>query len=95
MSQYNKNYQTQQYVNSSLVQDFIMKVTIKTNCQPRIYGNGHMLRCPVHDDKNPSLSIREGNDGRVLLKCFAGCKIEDICSSINLNVCDLFLNQSR
>ncbi len=32
-----------------------------------------MARCPAHDDRDPSLSIREGSDGRVLVKCFAGC----------------------
>ncbi len=26
--------------------------------------------CPVHDDANPSLSVSEGEDGRVLLNCF-------------------------
>ena len=31
-----------------------------------------MARCPSHEDKTPSLSIREGDDGRVLLHCFAG-----------------------
>jgi hypothetical protein len=29
-------------------------------------------KCPAHDDKSPSLSIATGNDGRLLVKCFAG-----------------------
>jgi putative DNA primase/helicase len=29
--------------------------------------------CPAHDDRHPSLSISEGADGVVLLKCHAGC----------------------
>lgn len=36
-------------------------------------GNGWTARCPAHEDRNPSLSIREGREGRVLVKCFAGC----------------------
>jgi hypothetical protein len=36
-------------------------------------GNGWTARCPAHDDRNPSLSITEDRDGRVLLHCFAGC----------------------
>jgi hypothetical protein len=36
------------------------------------------------------LSIREGDDGRVLLKCFAGCKTQDIVASIELKMSDLF-----
>jgi putative DNA primase/helicase len=31
-------------------------------------------RCPAHDDGSPSLSVREGQRGQALLKCFAGCK---------------------
>ena len=36
-------------------------------------GEGYMARCPNHDDHTPSLSIREGRDGRILLHCFGGC----------------------
>jgi hypothetical protein len=37
-------------------------------------GPGKWLaHCPAHSDSSPSLSIREGMDGRVLLHCFAGC----------------------
>jgi putative DNA primase/helicase len=32
-----------------------------------------VARCPAHDDRHPSLSIAEGADGRLLLRCFAGC----------------------
>jgi DNA primase len=35
-------------------------------------GSSYMAKCPSHDDRNPSLSIREV-DGKVLLKCHAGC----------------------
>ena len=33
---------------------------------------GWMARCPAHDDRNPSLSIRQV-DGIVLVHCFSGC----------------------
>jgi hypothetical protein len=36
-------------------------------------GRSRMARCPAHDDKNPSLSISKGDDGRLLLKCHGGC----------------------
>ena len=55
----------------------------------RVSG-GYMARCPVHDDKNPSLSITEGDDGRVLLKCFAGCSTEEIVKALGLTMSDLF-----
>jgi hypothetical protein len=48
-----------------------------------------MALCPAHADKNPSLSIRWAN-GRVLLKCFAGCDVEAVCAAIRIKVSDLF-----
>jgi hypothetical protein len=40
--------------------------------------NGWVARCPAHDDRDPSLSIGEGVDGRLLLCCFAGCSWSEI-----------------
>jgi hypothetical protein len=37
-------------------------------------GAGWMARCPAHDDREPSLSIRRGEDGKVLVRCHAGCE---------------------
>lgn len=45
-------------------------------------GDGWSARCPAHDDTNPSLSVHEGDDGRVLLHCFAGCTYEHILAAI-------------
>ncbi|MBS1873871.1 MAG: hypothetical protein JSU00_11695 [Acidobacteria bacterium] len=36
-------------------------------------GDGWMACCPAHEDRTPSLHISEGIDGKVLVKCFAGC----------------------
>src|SRR3981081_972972 len=36
-------------------------------------GKGYSCRCPAHNDKNPSLSVFDAGDGRVLFKCHAGC----------------------
>jgi DNA primase len=40
--------------------------------EARRSGSCWMARCPAHDDRNPSLSIREV-DGKVLVRCHAGC----------------------
>jgi len=52
-------------------------------------GKGWTARCPAHDDQNPSLSIAEGDDGRVLLTCHAGCSLHAICAAMGLTVADL------
>jgi len=58
--------------------------------RPKANGSGWTARCPAHDDEHASLSVREGADGRVLLKDFAGCKPEDIVSALGLQMTDLF-----
>jgi hypothetical protein len=49
-----------------------------------------LARCPAHEDKSPSLSIRETDDGRVLLHDFAGCDTEAVLSALGLTLSDLF-----
>ena len=57
----------------------------------RRVGAGRWLaRCPAHDDRNPSLSIGTGHDGRVLLRCWAGCRTSDILAALGLTPKDLF-----
>ncbi len=52
-------------------------------------GRGWRGKCPVHDDNNPSLSIREGDRG-ILVKCWAGCSLEEICEAVGIQVRELF-----
>lgn len=59
-------------------------------------GNGQWFaRCPAHDDRTPSLSIRELEDGRVLLHCFAGCPAANVVEAAGLNMSDLFPDEGR
>src|SRR5947209_8384112 len=53
-------------------------------------GSGWMARCPAHDDRQASLSISEGTDGRVLLYCHAGCSLTDVLAAVRLEPRDLF-----
>ena len=46
--------------------------------------------CAGHNDKYPSLSIREADDGKVLLHCWAGCTTAEITAAIGLELRDLF-----
>ncbi len=45
--------------------------------------------CPAHPDRNPSLSISLGERG-LLVKCWAGCAVEEIVQAMGLRTADLF-----
>lgn len=51
---------------------------------------GYMAQCPAHDDRTASLSISEGDDGRALIYCHAGCSTESILWPLGLEQRDLF-----
>ena len=53
-------------------------------------GDKLMAQCPAHDDKNPSLSVKIGDDDCVILKCFAGCPTEDVVEALGWKMRDLF-----
>ena len=57
-------------------------------------GSGYSARCPAHADNRNSLSVGSGDDGRVLLHCFAGCSVDDICAGIEFDKKDLFSKKS-
>jgi hypothetical protein len=53
--------------------------------------NGHfMALCPAHADRHRSLSVSEGEDGRVLIKCFTGCNFEDVVAAMGMETTDLY-----
>lgn len=55
-----------------------------------------VAKCPCHDDKHPSLYIKEDEEtGNLLLYCMAGCKTEDIVKAYGLEMKDLFANDNR
>jgi putative DNA primase/helicase len=41
-----------------------------------------MARCPAHQDRKPSLSISSGKDGKVLVRCHAGCEQRDLIAAL-------------
>ena len=46
--------------------------------------------CPAHNDKHPSLAIKHCDNGKILIKCWSGCGIDDIVGAIGLELSDLF-----
>ena len=45
-------------------------------------GSGWTARCPAHDDRTPSLSIRDAEDNKVLVRCHAGCDQERVIAAL-------------
>lgn len=53
-------------------------------------GDGRYVACcPAHNDKTPSMTIREMPDGRILFHCFSGCEPEAILDAIGLKFSDV------
>ena len=44
-------------------------------------GVGFLARCPSHDDREPSLSLRDLS-GKVLVHCFGGCPQEEVLEAL-------------
>jgi hypothetical protein len=45
-------------------------------------GSAWMTRCPAHGDREPSLSIRDAEDGKVLVHCHAGCGQKQVIAAL-------------
>jgi len=54
---------------------------------------GFTGRCAGHDDRHNSLSVGQGADGRVLLRCHAGCSQERAIAALGLHPKDLFVRE--
>ena len=67
------------------IDEFIEQGGFKSSVRQK---KGVLVHCPAHDDKNPSLSVRQvGN--QIYLKCFAGCKEQDILNALELTEEDI------
>ena len=54
-------------------------------------GDGFTALCPAHEDRRPSLSVRDGEKA-VLVKCHAGCTAEAVVAELGLTMHELFFN---
>lgn len=52
----------------------------------RQIDSGWIARCPAHEDRNPSLSVSLGPNGRILICCHAGCSFREIAAAVGLGV---------
>jgi len=60
------------------------------NAKPQ--GAGFAALCPAHSDTHNSISIKEA-DGKILIKCHAGCSAEKICEALGIKINDLFTEE--
>lgn len=70
--------------------EILQNVLSRLESDRKLSTPGWIARCPAHHDRHPSLSVGVGKDGRVLLKCHAGCPIERIVEALGLTMADLF-----
>ena len=45
-------------------------------------GSGYACHCPAHADHNASLSVCQASDGKVLVKCHAGCSQDAVIDAL-------------
>lgn len=60
----------------------------------RRHGSQYQARCPAHEDRVASLSIREGLSQPIVLRCFAGCEVADVLGALGLQMADLCVSRN-
>lgn len=59
-------------------------------------GEGRWVACcSAHDDKTPSLSIKQTDDLHILIHCYAGCQAIDVLAAVGLSFRDLIPTHLR
>lgn len=56
---------------------------------------GWQTLCPAHEDREPSLSVERGEDGRTVLHCHAGCEPGKVLDAVGLKLADLFPDDGK
>jgi hypothetical protein len=57
-------------------------------------ANRWVALCPAHEDKSPSLAIKN-DDGKLLLHCFGGCQTIDVLGAIGLDFTDIMPDKAE
>ncbi|MBK8754737.1 MAG: hypothetical protein IPL99_25245 [Candidatus Competibacteraceae bacterium] len=69
---------------SAALGDVLALLKQATGHPPKRNGAGWISRCPAHDDHTPSLSVAEGENGKILLHCHAGCDYPRIIAALGI-----------
>ncbi len=65
--------------------------TLTKALRGRWFGSYGAACCPAHDDREPSLSIATGNEGKVLVRCHAGCTQSAVVEALKLTAANVEL----
>lgn len=85
---------TTSYISHS--NDILSKIVPYLKKPIRRQNGGLLAFCSGHDDKRSrSLAVNVGDDGKILMKCFAGCGIDEIVRGMSLKVSDLYPDTSK
>ncbi len=68
----------------------VLRALKACGCDPRPTGKGWSFNCPAHADTHASGTLSEGDDGRALIHCHAGCGIDALLKHAGLEARDLF-----
>ena len=69
-------------MNAPAYGEFLTAISLAHSLTAKKSGSGWSASCPAHDDKTPSLSISEGDDGRALVYCHAGCSQDEVIDAL-------------
>src|SRR5215203_2256517 len=78
-----------------------MDLVLERAGDARKAGEGWLVSCPLpghgkdRGDRDPSVSVTEGDDGRALVNCLAGCETERIVPAWGLTMANLFEEAGR
>ena len=58
-------------------------------------GHGWRADCPRGHGSRGTLSVAQGDDGRILLHCFSGCSTADVLATMGLSMTDVMPERIR
>lgn len=62
--------------------DHVERIRDDRRCGKAGCCTGATVHCPVHEDASPSLSVDQGDNGRPIVHCFAGCDPQDVIAAL-------------
>ena len=68
----------------------VQKILERLEHVRKVSGDQWVAVCPSHNDRSPSLHVREKDDGRILIHCKAGCGATEVLTAMGLQYGDLF-----